>query len=254
MKGKYLAGLVSALVLGVLSAAPAIAHVPQFYNHAPGAGQETLRSVVPTTSKPSKLQPDALEFVNSGNATFTVKPLPIKKGETVGESKFVTCNEVEFGTTVVSNTAEGQEKTLENKLALPFGVAEGNSCVEPAGAPIPTYFDTTLLGVVPANITFKGGPPNAPIFATIHKLKLSMNFGGTFCTIPIEGMTGEVINYNGLSPLEEEKLPNLELAFVNAPSGGFATCEGSTRKYSVSLTASFFAETLSTLSDTVWIE
>jgi hypothetical protein len=152
---------------------------------------------------------------------------------------------------VVSNTPEGEKTTLENKLALPFGIAEGNSCTEgPIGA-VPTYFDTTAAGVVPATITFKGGP-GPPIFATIHKLKLSMSIAGKFCTVPFEGTQGEVVNLKGFPG--EERAPNLELVFTGAPGTSFATCEGTTTTYKVFLTAHYLLETMSTLTDTVWIE
>ena len=248
MKGKFLVGPVAALIAGALLAAPAAAHTPQFYNHEPGAGQEALRSVASIPPK-TKLQPDAMEFVNNGPVEFTIKTVSTKKGGE--ETKLVFCTEIEFGTTVVSNSPEG--KGEENTLALPFGVAEGDSCkTEPPTAAVRTYFDTTAAGWVPATITFKGGPPNKPIFATIHELKLSMNFEPTFCTIPLEAVTGEVVNLKGFPG--EEEAPNLELVFSAAKSTGFATCEGSKNKYEVSLTAHFLLETMSTLTDTVWVE
>ena len=122
MKTKFLAGVVSALVIGALSAAPALAHTPQFYNEEAVGTRVLLRSVATVPPK-TKLQPDAMEFINNGNLEVVLKPTT---GGSEG-TKTVLCTEVEFGTTVVVNTPEGEKTTLENKLAMPFGIAEGNS-------------------------------------------------------------------------------------------------------------------------------
>jgi hypothetical protein len=82
------------------------------------------------------------------------------------------CNEVEIGTTVVVNSG-----AAETKLAMPFGVAEGDDCItqNPLGTfPVPAYFDTTAAGAVPATITITGGPP---FIITIHKLHLAEHQG-----------------------------------------------------------------------------
>jgi hypothetical protein len=244
MKSKVLLGVMSALLVGALSAAPTFAHVPQFWTDK--TETTLLRSV---TSLPSKLQPDAMEFVNNGPIETTIRTIPTMKEKTV-EERTVACTEVELGTTVLVNNPEGG-KTLENELAMPFGIAEGDSCAEPAGGPaIPTYFDTSAAGVVPARVTFSGGPKPTPIFATIHKLKLSENIGGFFCTLTLEGAKAEVNDSTG--PFTEEAPPNLNLQFTRAPLTG--SCEGKiVRKLKGEFTANFYLETMSTLTDTAWI-
>jgi hypothetical protein len=243
MKKKALLGFISALVVGALSAAPALAHTPQFWTDK----SETvkLRSV---TSTPSKLQPDALEFVNNGPIETTIRINPTKKE--VFEEKTVACTEVELGTTVLVNNPEGG-KSLENELAMPFGIAEGDACNEgKTGAAIPTYFDTSATGAVQAIISFSGGPKPTPIIATIHKLKLSEEIGGVFCTLALEGAKAEVNDWAG--PFTEESPANLNLQFTKAPLSG--TCEGKpVKKFTGEFTANFFLETMSTLTDTAWI-
>lgn len=242
MKGKFLVGLVSVLVVGVLLAGPAAAHTPRFFNEASVGTRVPLRSVA---SLPSIRQPDAIEFNNNGNVTLTLHFLPTKgKGET---TTTVVCTEIEFGTTVVTNNLEATEEA--NKLALPFGVAEGNECKEPPGAPVPTYFDTLATGVVPAYIMFSGEKPL--LKASIHNLKLSSVVGGKFCTSTFENTIGEVVDE--LPGIPEETIPNTHLVFTKAPFTG--TCEGKpVTKFNGELTAEFFVETMSTLTDTVWVE
>src|SRR5262249_32723273 len=79
-----------------------------------------------------KNQPDAMEFENLGPVVVAV----MRKGFI----NPIECNEVELGTTVVVNN------TVESRLAMPFGVAEGDECTgkNASGATenVPTYFDT----------------------------------------------------------------------------------------------------------------
>lgn len=248
MKKKILTtGLLSVLAAGALSA-PAIAAGPAvFRSEQAGA---LLRSV---STLPSKHQPDAIEFENEGNVSFTLKFLPQKgKGGKEGEEiiKTVVCTEFELGTTVLTNLVEGVQ---ENKLALPFGIAEGSDCAEVGGPAVPTYFDTNASGVVTATISFMATTPEHAQ-ATVHKLRLSYQIGGKFCTAKFEGMKGTVVDSKGpFGALTEEGPPNTYIDFVNAPFLG--SCEGKpTSKFKGELNARFFVETMSTLTDTVWIE
>jgi hypothetical protein len=244
MTKKVLLGLMLVLGVGALSAAPALAHTPQFWTDK----TETLklRSV---TSTPSKLQPDALEFSNNGPLETVIKTIATKKEGS--EEKTVLCTEVEFGTTVVVNSPEG-EKNHEDELAMPFGIAEGDACEEgKSGAAVPTYFDTTAVGVVPATVTFSGGPEPTAIIATVHKLKLSENIGSAFCTLSLEGAKGEVHNSSG--PFVEESTPNLNVQFTKAALSGSCVEGPITRKFTGTFTANYFLETMSTLTDTAWI-
>ena len=90
--------------------------------------------------------------------------------------------------------------------------------------------------------------------ATLRKLKMSFNFGGTFCTAIFENDIGTVVDSKGpFSSMTEEGPPNTSIEFTNAPFKG--TCEGKpTRKFTGEFSAKFFVETMSTLTDTVWIE
>jgi hypothetical protein len=199
---------------------------PAFWTNA-GAGKTLLHSV----TSPPKNQPDALEFINNGTVTFQ---LP--------KQEPVLCNEVTVGTTVLVNNRE-----LETKLALPFGVAEADSCTQrTAGATtkVPTYFDTAANGVVPATITVTG----PPLVGTVHKLKLSQNKAGTFCTVNLEGVKGELKNV--VEGFVEESPPNLNLEFAGAPIA--YVCGAS--KFGGTLLANFFLETMSTTTDTAFIE
>lgn len=240
MMKKFLAGLVSVLVIGGLSAAPTFAF-PQFWSD--NTKTTLLRSV---TSSP-KDQPDALEFNNKEPVVSVVHFIQTareKKEKKELPPVTVVCSEMEFGTTVLVNNGEA-----ETKLALPFGVDEGDECFGPGESYVPTYFDTNAAGAVPATITFTGVNPN--IIAHIHKLKFSSDVAGTFCTTTFEGIEGKVENVT--SGFMEEMPPNLNLQFTNAIGTG--TCvEKETRKIKVELTANFFLETMSTITDTAFIE
>jgi hypothetical protein len=236
MKKSYLLGLISMLVVGALYTAPAFAAAPQFFTEKPVPAKNPAYLLRSVTSIPIR-QPDALEFVLNGPVEFKIK----EKGVI---TKTIVCTEVEFGTTVVSNSPEG-EKLPENKLAMPFGVAEGDSCKE-GETVVPTYFDTTAGGAVNASLTFRY--VGTTVKATVHTLKLSQNFGGTFCTLELNGAEAEV---NDVFPFGLEEAPNnLNLQFTNAKLKD--TC-GETKSEG-EFTANFFVETMSTLSDTAWIE
>jgi alpha-tubulin suppressor-like RCC1 family protein len=185
-----------------------------------------LRSV---TSTPID-QPDALEFVNSG-------PMVIE----LSNKRAPHACEVEFGVTVLVNNG-----TAQTKLALPFGIAEGNSCKE--GEEIaPTYFDTRANGSVPATITIGGAGPTYT--ATVHRLKLSQNIGGTFCTETVNNVTGTLTNVT--AGFVDEAPPNLTLQITHAPIK--ISCPASELKVTATLTASFFLETPSTATNTAFV-
>jgi hypothetical protein len=229
MKAKSLVGALLVLVLGALAAAPAFAKAPHLFTNV--TEKTLLRSVISTPRN----QPDALEWAAERPMMFTFA------GTMEGP---VECNEVELGTTVVANgvNAKGVEET---KLALPFGVAEGDDCMQSipgALIEVPTYFDTGATGVVPATITITGGPP---FIATVHKLKFSLNKAGTFCTVATEP-SGELVNQP--EGFVEESPPNLHvtLAGKTAVTCGMKKLEGT-------FVGLFFLETMSTTTDTAWV-
>jgi hypothetical protein len=229
MKPKLLLGSLFVLVLGALSAAPAFAKSPHLYTDH--FEKVLLRSVVETP----KNQPDALEWANDGPVFFTF--------EVTGEPP-VECSEMELGTTVVANhvNAKGLEET---KLAMPFGIAEGDDCIQnfpAAPLQVPTYFDTTAAGVVPAVVTITGGPP---FIAKITKLKFSLDKAGTWCTLGGEP-TGELINVG--EGFVEESPPNLNVTLATKTGG---VCGG--KKFSGTFVGNFFLETMSTTTDTAWV-
>jgi len=237
MKKALLAGLASAMVVGLLASASASA-APRFFE---GKGGPLLRSV---SSLPSKNQPAAIEFSAVEGVTWTLKFLP----ETTKEEIQVRCTELEVGTTVVTNAIETLEN--ENKLAMPFGVAEGDDCFSGPAGLVPTYFDTNAAGVVPATITFGGVLP--AITAKLHKLKMSWEIKpGIFCTGTFENTPGEVIDVGG--PFKEESFPNTFIQFKGAPFTGSCATKP-IKKFNGEMTGALFVETPSTITDTVWIE
>jgi hypothetical protein len=195
-------------------------------------GGTALRDV---NSTPNKNQPDAFEFVNNG-----VAKLAIPTGT-------IECSEMEFGTTLVNN-----DGVSALKLAIPFGVAEGDNCNLTGVGNVPTYFDTLTNGAVGnsangnvASVTITGAA--SPFTATLHDLKFSQNIAGKFCTGELDKVEGKVANSEG--PFVEEKTPNLELKIEKA-----ITVSGEGCPTTATLTANFFLETPSTTTDTAWIE
>jgi hypothetical protein len=230
MNKKFLTGLAAALLVGALSAAPALAG-PRFWT------DKTKTTLLRDVTATPEHQPDAAEFVNNGNVELKTN---------IGT---ITCTEIEFGTTVLSNT------TSLARLALPFGVAEGDNCSTFTGE-VPTYFDTLASGAVGnaangnvASVTVT--EPGGVLTATVNDLKFSQNIPGIgFCTGDLNGITGAITNSEG--PFVEEKTPNLNVQFTKAKvaitaSGGVGCPkEGE-------LTANFFLETMSTKTDTAWV-
>lgn len=187
-----------------------------------------LRDVKATSAN----QPDAVEFVaNSEGVLLETTALNI------------TCTEMAFGSTVLSNAAGAVE------LAVPFGVAEGDTCT------VPTYFDTLATGPVGnsannkvASVSIADTGAGTEIVATVHNLKFSLNIPGVgFCTGNLDGLTGKVSNSEG--PFVEEAPPNLNVQFTKAkvPVTGAEKCPTEGK-----LTANFFLETPSTGTDTAW--
>jgi hypothetical protein len=247
MKSKLFAGLVAAAAVGAFTAASALAGpVPQLWTDS--TKTTPLRSVHSTPVN----QPDALEFQTDTQLT----PLEFGWNEPTGASVEVICNEVEFGTTVVSNSPEGELTSKENKLALPFGVAENDNCHDQGpgttGA-APVYFDTNAAGAVPANITLGAGP-----VGHIHKLKFSIDVDfQRWCTVTVaEGTPVEFAN--ATAGFVEESLPNLIARIpLTAVSNISVLCTRpgeKTTKIKGRMTAEFFLETMSTLTDTAFIE
>jgi hypothetical protein len=186
-------------------------------------------------AKEPKNQPDALEFVNSETAKFTITG--------VGT---IECSELEFGTTVVKNPGV--------TLALPFGVAEGDNCSLAGVGLVPTYFDTTEEGAVGNAATKKVAtititePVAGTFVAMIHDLKFSQSINGKFCTANVDGAEGKLVNSEG--PFVEEKTPNLEARFEKVA----VKVTGTECPEKSELTANFFVETPSTATDTVWLK
>jgi hypothetical protein len=233
MRKGLLVGLASAMIGSALVVSAASA-APMFFNEKGGI---PLRSVA---TLPSKNQPAAIEFGTVEGAKYR---LNLAKGGKIE----IVCREVEYGTTVVTNSPEAV--VTENKLALPFGVAEGDECSGSGAGPVPTYFDTTAAGVVPATITFSGVLP--AITAKLHKLKISFETSpGVFCTATFEGTPGEVVDVPG--PFAEESFPNTFIHFGAVPFTG--TCTPPIEKFTGELSTMMFVESPSTATDTVWIE
>jgi|GEM_PF-2578672 hypothetical protein len=235
MKKKQLRiGIMSAMAIGGLSAAPASAF-PQFWTNS--SKTTLLRSV----TTPPLNQPDAMEFVNNGSITL--------EGNTSGTNPTVICSEVEFGTTMVKNNA-----TEEARLAMPFGVAEGDNCfIAGSTLLVPFYFDTNAAGAGVAYITVGVGPAYV---TTIHNLKLSLNISGNWCVaqqVSTAGIQGNMRNWAG--PFVEEEPNNLNVQFEKAPVTIVCTLSsGSKVKYLSSLTGNFYVETMSAATDTAWVE
>lgn len=233
MKQKFLVGLVAGLAVAGLSAAPASAF-PQFWTDS------TKTTLLRDVSTLPKNQPDAMEFVNNGPVLIEAASSGINPG--------VICTEVEFGTTVVKNNA-----TEEARLAMPFGVAEGDNCFIPGTTlSAPVYFDTNAAGAGVAYITVGVGPS---FITTIHNLKLSLNISGNWCTaqqVSAAGIQGEMRNWAG--PFVEEEPNNLNVQFENAPISILCTIGSKKVKYTSSLTGNFYVETMSAATDTAWIE
>jgi hypothetical protein len=233
MKTKLLVGLASVLAVGALSAAPAFAS-PRLWTDA------TETTLLRDVASPPKAQPDALEFVND-------QPVVIQLSTATEEESPIFCNEVEIGTTVVANNRLIKE-IVETKLAVPFGVAEGDECVQyfPGGVlTVPTYFDTSGNGAVKGTITITGGGPQ--FLATINKLRLSVNRAGVFCTVYLEGVQGVLSNV--AEGFVEESPPNLNVGF-EGPT--LIKCPHAKKK-SGYFAAHFFLETMSTTTDTAWV-
>jgi hypothetical protein len=230
MRGSRRIGLlaVSAVCLFAFIASSAFSAERRVFDKKGGTA---LRDVNAT----SKNQPDAIEFVNNGNAKLV---------STLGT---IECTELEMGTTLVNN-----DGVNPLRVAIPFGVVEGDNCTAPLIGTVPTYFDTLANGAVGnagngnvASATITGA--TAPFTVTLHDLKFSQNIAGKFCTGELDKVEGEVTNSEG--PFVEEKTPNLEVKIKKEIS---VSGEGCPSK--ATLTANFFLETPSTTTDTAWIE
>jgi hypothetical protein len=196
---------------------------------------EKLRSI---TSLP-KNQPDALEFANEGPVEFRL----MRKGFV----NPITCTEVELGTTVLGNESL-VKKVIETRLAMPFGIAEGDDCngINSSGGPetVPTYFDTSAAGAVTASIAITG---TGPFTATIENLRVSQEVEkGTFCTTTIQGVSGEISNVT--AGFVEESPPNLNVGF-----SALVPVVCGKEKVSSVFNAKFFLETMSSVTDTAFI-
>jgi alpha-tubulin suppressor-like RCC1 family protein len=226
-----------------LSAGQQTRGVPRLWNEETPSTRTLLRSV---SSEP-KNQPAALEFANSGSVEIEAGS-PVEKPA----GSLVDCTEVELGMTVVVNSEN------ELKLKMPFGVAEGDNCVDQFGkAFVPTYFDTTAAGVVPA--AFKITEPVAgsrQYVATITNLLLSQKYPERFCTDNLSGIKATAVE-NGLGALSEESAANLHIRIIDAPISVSCAPIGNPTKrerFTGRVSADFFLETMSTTTDTAFIE
>ena len=152
MGKRFLAGLIAVLSVGSLSAAPAFANSPKLWTDS--SKTTLLRSVTTTPLN----QPDSLEMVNSGTLTFagTIAPVPVECTEAEFVNHPVAKN---LGTTIIEKGTKLIEKE-ETRLALPWGVFEGDNC-NGVGTQlhVPVYFDTNTKGVGAAYITIGGVGP-----------------------------------------------------------------------------------------------
>jgi hypothetical protein len=237
---KLLISLAPVLAVVALALAPgqALAKKARFWTDKT---ETTLLRDVKST--PNEHQPDAGEFVNNGNIVLKTS------GGLVNPT--ITCKEIEFGGAVVSNV-EGNAT-----LAVASGVAEGDECTDEKGNQVHTLFDTLASGAVGnaangnvASVTVSGEHPG-PYTATVNDLKWSFNDAAigssVWCTGNANGITGTVTNSEG--PFTEEKEPNLKVEFKEAA----VPVEGTLCPPKGSLTGTFFLETPSTFTDTVWV-
>jgi hypothetical protein len=242
MYRKLLAAAVAAVAIVALAASPASAgKLPRLWTDS------TMTTPLRSVTTPPKDQPDALEFVNLEAFGFELRDT----SETPFEP--AECTEVEFGTAVVTNLPEEELKVSENKLAMPFGVAEGDNCFSANGLPVRLYFDTNPTGGVPATITFSGAGPLV-FKGKIHKLKLSTEvvapIPNLFCTITLENT--ELNLQDVTEGFVEENPPNLTASLVPGATGT-ETCPPSKLKHPINVKGSFFLETMSTTTDTAFI-
>jgi hypothetical protein len=202
--------------------------------------KETLLRDVKST--PNENQPDAGEFVNSGDIVLK------SSGGLLNPT--ITCKEIEFGGAVVSNTEALAE------LSVASGVAEQDLCTDESGTQVHTLFDTLANGAVGsatagkvASVTVEGAAE--PFTAVVHNLSWSFNdtkLGTTvWCTGNANGITGKVTNSKG--PFTEEAEPNLKVKFEEAK----VTVTGTGCPTEGKITGTFFLETPSTGTDTVWV-
>ena len=84
MNKKFFTGLAAALLVGALSAAPALAG-PRFWT------DKTKTTLLRDVTTAPEHQPDAAEFANNGEVTLKTS---------IGT---ITCTEIEFGTTVLGS-------------------------------------------------------------------------------------------------------------------------------------------------------
>jgi hypothetical protein len=226
--------LASALAFGALFASSAAASLFQLWTDS------TKTTLLRSVSTEPKNQPDALEFVGELSFKF------------LSETN-VQCHEVEFGTTVVVNSPEGEAKTGENKLAMPFGVAEGDNCsnegVEEGGSPVQVFFDTSGGGSVPATITYGKPGAGGALVGRLHKLKMSVFTPARKCTVIIPEGT-ELIFENPTGGLVEEAPPNLQAH--TSEVAVTASCPPE-KKQKWTWRAEFFLETPSTVTDTAFM-
>jgi hypothetical protein len=236
---KLLITLAPVLAVGALGLMPgqALAKKARFWTDKT---ETTLLRDVKST--PNENQPDAGEFVNNGNIVLKTS------GGLVNPT--ITCKEIEFGGAVISNT-----EALA-KLAVASGVAEGDECTDENNNKVRTLFDTLASGAVGnaangnvASVTVTG--ETTPWTATVNDLRWSFNDtaigSAIWCTGDANGITGTVTNSAG--PFTEEKEPNLKAEF-NAAA---VTVTGTGCPTKGSVTGTFFLETPSTLTDTVWV-
>jgi hypothetical protein len=220
---RFIVGLMSVLAVGALSVAPA------FGAASFNSSRSNVYRLHDVKNIESKLQPDALEFNNNGPVEFATK------------AGTLTCTEMELGATVLKNNVKEVAT-----LAVPFGIAEGDSCT------VPTYFDTLGNGAVGAenkvaSIAVAGAGPT--FTATIRNLKLSLNVSkGTYCTANLNGIHGEVNNV--IEGFVEEAPPNLNVQFTKAAIA--VTGTGCTET-AAEFTANFYLETMSTITDTAFV-
>jgi hypothetical protein len=240
MNRKLFVGFGAVVCAWVLFAAPALAG-PRLWNESSVSTRVPLRDLL---TEPIH-QPDSLEF--NGELDIVLGDTKENPG-----GNPVECREVELGTPVRVNTTSGL------RLGLPWGVAEGDECKwgpPTAVTLVPTYFDTSALGIGTGSITIKEVPAGSKTYtATITNLLVSQKYPNEWCTIAL-ATTGGIVE-NVLSGFSEEGPSNLEVKFHSSAASERCTPNGTTEihKFVGPVDGRFFLETMSTATDTAFVE
>jgi hypothetical protein len=233
-----LAGLTSALAVGILSDAPALAF-PIFWTDS------TKTTPLRGLKTPPKLNNDVLTFLNRGPVTFSSTP---RAGSTT-----VRCSDVELGASVVTNN--GVEETA---LTVPFAVFENDRCTATNGSLAPTYFHTLppwlavgAAGTVAfvTKITVTGSKP--PFAVNLRYTRILQEAAGEACVWTLENVPGVIENVT--EGFVEGAPPNLTLRFPEVKVPVSKTPTGKGCPGSGTFSAEFFLDAASDPTDTAFV-